>query len=105
MPDVCWTDGISEMKRIASMAETYYVAMSPHGAMGPIQIVAGAHTMMTVPNFYRLELVSLWAAAFAAAINPPLDIRDGVLHISDSSGLGIDLNMDYVMAHLDPEFS
>ena len=105
MPDVCWTGGISEMKRIASMAETYYVAMSPHGAMGPIQIVAGAHTMMTVPNFYRLELVSLWAAAFAAAINPPLDIRDGVLHISDSPGLGIDLNMDYVMAHLDPEFS
>jgi galactonate dehydratase len=105
MPDVCWTGGISEMKRIASMAETYYVAMSPHGAMGPIQIVAGAHTMMTVPNFYRLELVSLWVPAFNATIGPPLDIREGVLRLSDRPGLGIDLNMDYVMAHLDPDFS
>ena len=105
MPDVCWTGGISEMKRIASMAETYYVAMSPHGAMGPIQIVAGAHAMMTVPNFYRLELVSLWTSAFNATIDPPLDIREGVLHLSDRPGLGIDLNMDYVMAHPDPGYS
>ena len=105
MPDICWTGGISEMKRIASMAETYYVAMSPHGAMGPIQTLAGAHTMMTVPNFYRLEIVSLWAPAFNATIDPPLDIREGVLHLSERPGLGIDLNMDYIKAHQDPEWS
>ena len=105
MPDVCWTGGISEMKRIASMAETYYVAMSPHGAMGPIQIVAGAHTMMTVPNFYRLEYVSPWTDIFNATIDPPLDIREGVLHLSERPGLGIDLNMDYIKAHQDPEWS
>ena len=62
MPDVCWTGGISELKKISTMAETYYVSMSPHGAMGPIQLVAGAQAMMTVPNFYRLECVSLLAA-------------------------------------------
>lgn len=102
MPDVCWTGGISELRKISSMAEAYYVAISPHNAMGPIQIVAGAQTMMTVPNFYRLEIASRWAPAHNAAINPPLDIREGSLHLSDRPGLGVELNMDYVKAHPNP---
>ena len=54
MPDIVWTGGISEMKTIATMAEAYYVPISPHNACGPLQIVAGAQVMMSVPNFYRL---------------------------------------------------
>ena len=45
--------GISELKKIATMAEAYYVPVSPHDASGPINLLAGAHVMMTVPNFYR----------------------------------------------------
>ena len=105
MPDVCWTGGISELKKISSMAETYYVAVTPHNAMGPIQIVAGAQTMMTVPNFYRLEIASRWVPAYNDAINPPLDIRDGTLHLSDRPGLGIELNMEYIEAHPDPRWA
>ena len=55
MPDVTWTGGISELKKIATMAEAYYIPISPHDASGPINVLAGAHVMMTVPNFYRLE--------------------------------------------------
>ena len=51
MPDVTWTGGISELKKISTMAEAYYVPISPHDASGPINILAGAHVMMTVPNF------------------------------------------------------
>ena len=102
MPDVCWTGGISELKRIASMAEAYSVSVSPHGAMGPIQQVAGAHVMMTVPNFYRLEITSLQLPGFNRAIDPPLDIRDGRLHVSDRPGLGVEPDMDYVRGHPDP---
>ena len=102
MPDVCWTGGISELKKISSMAETYYIPISPHDAAGPIQIMAGAQTMMTVPNFYRLEMVSRWLPAYSLAIDPPLDIRSGVLYPSDRPGLGVDLKMDYIQAHIDP---
>ena len=105
MSDVCWTGGISELKRIASLAETYYVAISPHGAMGPIQIMAGAHTVKTVPNLYRLEITSLWVPIFNEAISHPMDIRDGALHLSDRPGLGIDLDMDYIKAHPDPDWA
>ena len=55
MPDVTWTGGITELKKIATMAEAYYIPISPHDASGPINVVAGAQVMMTVPNFYRVE--------------------------------------------------
>ena len=99
MPDICWTGGISEMKKIATLAETYYVPISPHNVQSPIQIVAGGHTMMTVPNFYRLEIASLQMPNYAQAFDGPLDIRNGELYLSDRPGLGIELNMDYVTEH------
>jgi galactonate dehydratase len=102
MCDVCWTGGITELKKVSTMAETYYVNMSPHGSMGPIQLVAGAHTMMTVPNFYRLEMFHLWQDAFNAAMDTPLDIRDGILYLPDKPGLGFGLNMDFIEANPDP---
>lgn len=99
MADVCWTGGITELKKIATLAEAYYVNISPHGAMGPLQILAGAHVARTVPNLYRLEITSLWVPAFNAALSHPLDIRSGSLYLSDGPGLGAELDMDYIRAH------
>ena len=104
MPDVCWTGGISELKKIATMAEAYYVPVSPHNAMGPIQILAGGHTMMTVPNFYRLEISSLMMPHHNACIEPGLDIREGALHLSERPGLGVELSRDWIDAHRDPDW-
>ena len=86
MPDVVWTGGISELRKIANLAEVYYVPVSPHDASGPINILAGAHTMMTVPNFYRVEIATGVLDMYAEMVSPPLDIRSGVLHLSDSPG-------------------
>jgi galactonate dehydratase len=105
MIDVCWTGGISETKKVSTMAETYYVNMSPHGAMGPLQLVAGAQVMMTVPNFFRLENFHLWQGAFDSALSTPLDIRRGIMHLPDRPGLGYELDMDFVKAHPDPDWA
>jgi galactonate dehydratase len=52
----CDLDGRhSELKKIATLAETFYVAISPHDASGPVNVMAGAQVMVSVPNFYRLE--------------------------------------------------
>jgi galactonate dehydratase len=55
MPDVTWAGGITELKKIAIMAEAYYIPIAPHDAGGPLNVLAGAHVMMTTPNFYRIE--------------------------------------------------
>ncbi|MGH3430650.1 MAG: mandelate racemase/muconate lactonizing enzyme family protein, partial [Mycobacteriales bacterium] len=100
MPDVCWTGGITELKKIATLAEAHAVPIAPHGAHGPIQAVAGAHVMVGVPNFYRLELLgSAWLRLYDACIAPPLDIRRGELFLSDRPGLGVEFDMEYVRAN------
>ena len=104
MPDVTWTGGITEIRKIAAMAEAYYIPISPHNAMGAVQIIAGAHAMMGVPNFYRLEFSSGLLDGYNGVLTEPLDVRDGALHLPDKPGLGVELDMDYINAHPDPNW-
>ena len=102
MPDVTWTGGISELKKISTMAEAYYVPVSPHDASGPINVLAGAHVMLTVPNFYKLETARSKMSAYDVFITEPLDTRDGQLFVPQKPGLGLEMNVDYLKAHAEP---
>jgi galactonate dehydratase len=97
-PDVVWTGGISELLRIATLAEAYHVPISPHNAMGPLQVLAGAHTMMTVPNLYRLEHNVANYGNYNTFVDHPLDFRGDQLFLSDRPGLGVDLNVELLEA-------
>ncbi len=99
MPDVTWAGGISELKKIATMAEAYYIPVSPHDASGPINILAGAHVMMTTPNFYRLETSRYDLGKYNDFIETPLDNSNGRLHMPAAPGLGIAMNMEYMRAN------
>ncbi|HRW07484.1 MAG TPA: mandelate racemase/muconate lactonizing enzyme family protein [Caldilineaceae bacterium] len=94
MPDVTWTGGISELKKIATMAEAYYIPISPHDASGPVNVMAGAQVMMTVPNFYKLEVHRYDLSSYNILLDHPLDVRKGHLFVPDRPGLGIELNVD-----------
>lgn len=100
MPDVTWTGGISELKKIATLAEAYYVPISPHDASGPVNLVAGSHVMMTVPNFYRVESSRFDLGSYNQFLQVPLDNSGGELKLSGEPGLGIDFNMDYMRASI-----
>ena len=104
MPDVCWTGGISELKKISTLAETYLVPVAPHGAQGPIQLAAGGHVMLTVPNCHRMEINSYWLGLCNEAVRPALDIRDGRMHVPDRPGLGFELDHDFIADHPDPDW-
>ena len=100
MPDVTWTGGISELKKIATQAESYYIPISPHDASGPINVLAGAHVMITVPNFYKLETGNADLTKYNEFIMSPLNNSDGALHLDPKApGLGIEMNLDYLNAN------
>ena len=99
MPDVTWTGGITELKKISALAEAYYVPISPHDAGGPINVLAGAHVMMTVPNFYRLETSRWDLSGYNELMHTPLDNSNGTLKLSRRPGLGIEMNQDYLEAN------
>ncbi|MCH8223432.1 MAG: mandelate racemase/muconate lactonizing enzyme family protein [Chloroflexi bacterium] len=100
MPDVAWCGGISEQRRIAALAEPYFIRISPHDALGPVNIAAGFQVCMNTPNVYREECVSTWFPMFEKIITPMFDIRDGSIYPNDQPGLGIELIHDVVDEYL-----
>jgi galactonate dehydratase len=99
MPDVTWTGGITELKKISAMCEAYYIPVSPHDAAGPINVVAGAQAMMTVPNFYKLETSEWNLHKYDDLIDKPLDNSNGSLKLNRAPGLGIEMNRAYLEAN------
>jgi galactonate dehydratase len=99
MPDVTWTGGITELKKISAMCEAYYIPVSPHDAAGPINVVAGAQVMMTVPNFYKLETSEWNLHKYDVLIDEPLDNSNGSLKLAKRPGLGVEMNRDYLEAN------
>ena len=102
MPDVTWTGGITELKKISTLCEAYYIPVSPHDAAGPINVVAGAQVMMTVPNFYKLETSEWNLHKYDPMIDRPLDNSNGSLKLTRSPGLGLEMNRDYLEANVVP---
>jgi galactonate dehydratase len=100
MPDVTWTGGITELKKISALCEAYYIPVSPHDAAGPINVVAGAQVMMTVPNFYKLETSEWNLSKYDHLINVPLDNSNGSLKLNPAPGLGIEMNREYLEANV-----
>ena len=54
-PDICHAGGISELKKIAAMAEAYYVGVQPHNPYGPVNTMAAIQVDVGMPNFMIQE--------------------------------------------------
>ncbi|MBX5228979.1 mandelate racemase/muconate lactonizing enzyme family protein [Rhizobium sp. NLR9b] len=54
-PDICVVGGISEMRRIATLAEAYFVGIAPHNPMGPLATAVNVHFSAAAQNFRILE--------------------------------------------------
>ncbi|MBI1764061.1 MAG: mandelate racemase/muconate lactonizing enzyme family protein [Acidobacteria bacterium] len=54
-PDLARTGGITETKKIAAMADTYYIPVAPHNPNGPLCTLASMHVCFSIPNFLILE--------------------------------------------------
>jgi galactonate dehydratase len=99
MPDITRCGGISELRKIANLAETYNIPIAPHNPNGPISTIASAHVMATVPNFFRLEFIVNDVAWRDTCLSHPLPIEDGHFVLADRPGLGFDLDEHILRAH------
>ena len=90
-PDVMHVGGMTELKKIAAMAEVYGIQVAPHNPNGPIANAATVHICATLPNFDVLE--TMGASPFNSEITTENRIiEDGYLTIPDAPGLGIDFD-------------
>ena len=93
-PDVMHGAGITEMRKIAVMADTYYIPVAPHNPGGPICNLAAAHVAASIPNFLILEQMENERALRDELCTNPVRFVDGCYELSDAPGLGTDLNLD-----------
>jgi galactonate dehydratase len=99
MPDITRCGGISELRKMANLAETYNVPLAPHNPNGPLSTIASAHTMATVPNFFRQEFMFTDVPWRDECLSHPLPIVDGFFELPDRPGLGFDVNEDVLRQH------
>ena len=94
-PDICHCGGISEIRRIAAMAETYYIRVAPHNPNGPVATAASIQLAAAIPNFSILEYAGArpW---FERVQKKPLKLADGYFELPTEPGLGIDLDEDVI---------
>jgi len=99
MPDITRCGGISEMRKMANLAETWNVPIAPHNPNGPISTIASAHTMATVPNFFRQEFMLKDVPWRDGCLSHPLPIENGYFVLPDRPGLGFDIDESVLLAH------
>ncbi len=91
-PDVCVTGGILETKKIAAMAESFYVGLIPHNPMGPVATAVNVQLAACTSNFVILEYHTDDQPPRSEVLKEPLKLKDGYLEIPQKPGLGIELN-------------
>ncbi|MBN8711338.1 MAG: galactonate dehydratase [Verrucomicrobia bacterium 61-8] len=99
MPDITRCGGISEMRKMANLAETFNVPIAPHNPNGPISTIASAHTMATVPNFYRQEFMLKDVPWRDECLSHPLPVENGFFVLPDRPGLGFDIDESVLEMH------
>lgn len=93
-PDCCHTGGITQMKKIATLAEAYHVPLAPHCTASMLGIAASLHAIASVPFFLIHEFYP-----DNPGFNPKglvtmayqLD-KDGYIGLPPGPGLGVEVN-------------
>lgn len=101
-PDLSHAGGISEVRRIASLAEVFDVSLAPHCPLGPIALAASLQVAFATPNFLIQEQsggihYNVGAELWDYLVDPEIfRFTDGHATLPSAPGLGIDVDEDAV---------
>lgn len=98
-PDISHAGGVMELKKIASVAETYYIPFAPHNPSGPVANAATLQIAACCPNFEILEIMNSDVTWRKEVCNEKLSYADGYIQIPDAPGLGIEIDEEACLAH------
>jgi galactonate dehydratase len=92
-PDFQKTGGVSESRKIANLAQTYYVPVAPHCVVSPIGMMSTAHVCASIPNFlccewHWINFPDLWKNW----VKEGEIIQKGYVTVTDKPGLGVEMN-------------
>jgi galactonate dehydratase len=92
MPDMAWTGGITETRKICALADSYYLPITSHDTIGPVALWSAAHLMLHIPNAMIMETVrGYYDGWYNDVLTERIPIRDGMLSLPETPGLGVKL--------------
>jgi L-alanine-DL-glutamate epimerase-like enolase superfamily enzyme len=103
-PDLASSGGLLETKKIGDYAMERGVAMAMHFAGSPVSFMANVHCATATENFIALEHHSVdvpWWEDLVTGIEKPI-FRKGFAVASEKPGLGVEVDVEVVKAHLKP---
>ena len=90
--DISWTGGLTEARKIASLADLFAVPVAPHDCTGPVALAISTHFSLSQRNGFLQETVrafiNTWYGDFTAGMPK---IENGRISISDADGHGVTL--------------
>ncbi|MBK5298865.1 MAG: mandelate racemase/muconate lactonizing enzyme family protein [Vicinamibacteria bacterium] len=95
-PDLARTGGITEVRKIAAMADTYYIPVAPHNPNGPICTLASMHLCFSIPNFLILEYFEKDEPIFQDLVAGGLKRDLGGVYPTTAPGLGVTVTDDFL---------
>ena len=96
-PDIGRSGGVWETKKIAMLCELYNAQIAPHIYCGPIAHAAAVHVAFSCPAFLILETIQ--SDFHDRVLENPLSWEDGYMLPPDGPGLGIELDLETILAH------
>ncbi len=102
-PDLAHAGGITEVKKIAAMAEAYDVALAPHCPLGPIALSACLQVDATSYNaVIQEQSIGIHYNKGKSVLDyitnkEDLKFEDGFVNMPTKPGLGLDINKELVL--------
>ena len=98
-PDVSHAGGILELKKIAAMADAYYIPFAPHNPSGPVANAATLQLAACTGNFSILEIMYSDVTWRKDICDEDLEYSDGYITIPDRPGIGVSINEEECARH------
>ena len=90
-PDCAHCGGISQMKKIATLAEAYHVPLAPHAVTTELGVSASLHACAAIPFFIVHEYYPQITPAGLLKKNWTVD-KDGYASLPQGPGLGVEVD-------------
>ncbi len=99
-PDIANAGGITELKKIAIIAEAKHITMAPHNVCSPVGAMAEMHLDASIINFEIQEYhAEFYTEHYFTVLDGFIRQKDGYVELHDAPGLGLDFNEAEIAAH------
>lgn len=98
-PDLCHCGGLAEARKIAAMAEAYYMGIAPHNPLGPVANAVALHFALATPNFIIQEDMLSDVPWRWDVVRHSLVSKNGYWQMPETPGLGVEVNEEQAARH------